>query len=77
MVNYLENIIGDFEYLNKQAINLIETDDSRHKDPLLVRIRNRMNTNSDRVHNNFMGKIGLCLDNIMDLIYNDIGKNGF
>lgn len=73
MANYVENIIGDFDYLQNTTINAMVNDASPSNHALLICIRNRMSKYSSQLHDYFMRKTGLGLNNIMDTLYCDIG----
>ena len=77
MVNYLERLIGDFDCLYNQTANFIDAGGRRNKHPLLLGIRNAVTTPGDRRSNYFANRIGLDLNNMMDMFYGDIHRNRF
>lgn len=77
MANFLERMVGEFDCLNNQAVNSIDTHSRQNKHILFLGIRNAVTTTGDRTSNYFTGKIGLDLNNMMDMFYGDIHRNRF
>ncbi len=68
MIDHIGTIIGNFDYSDSQAMNAFGIGDRRNRQNAFGKIRNRIHRLGDNANDYIMGKMGLRLNNMQDLM---------